>query len=267
MSDNASITANEFAARAILLGERLDLRSFEAASRLALAPLAVSVPGGGVAVMFRYGAVVFFNVPGSSQATFLRQLEGTVAQPYKTPETEQLTIRIDAEGREGIEGSIVILADASIQKLQLVADVLSKSLVLAAYESTLAQMFDRIEPFAADLESHRSPSKAVRELLNHLGGALLTEHRMVGRAELGDKPELIWEHPQLERLFVRLAEEFEIRDRDDALNRKLELITRTSQIAIDLINHRRSLRLEWYVVILIVFEILLSLYEKFSPWH
>jgi uncharacterized Rmd1/YagE family protein len=33
-----------------------------------------------------------------------------------------------------------------------------------------------------------------------------------------------------------------------------------------MLNHRRSLRVEWYIVLLIVFEIVLSLLEKAWPW-
>ena len=33
------------------------------------------------------------------------------------------------------------------------------------------------------------------------------------------------------------------------------------RVAIDLVQARRSLRVEWYIVILIVFEICLTLYE------
>ena len=40
---------------------------------------------------------------------------------------------------------------------------------------------------------------------------------MVGRAEIGDKPELLWEHPELERLYALLETEFEIRERLAAL--------------------------------------------------
>ena len=51
-----------FKARAVLLGERLDLRALGGANALATSPLAVAVQGGGVAVLFRYGVAVFFDV-------------------------------------------------------------------------------------------------------------------------------------------------------------------------------------------------------------
>ncbi len=50
-------------------------------------------------------------------------------------------------------------------------------------------------------------------------------------------------------------------DRFEAVESKLDLIGRTIQTAIDLIQSRRSLRVECYIVILIVFEIALTLYE------
>jgi uncharacterized Rmd1/YagE family protein len=85
---------------------------------------------------------------------------------------------------------------------------------------------------------------------------------MVGRVETGEKPELLWEHPELERLYVRLAEEYELRDRDRdrALDRKLDVISRTVETLLGLVQTRSSLRVEWYIVLLIVAELLLTTY-------
>ena len=102
-----------------------------------------------------------------------------------------------------------------------------------------------------------------RELLAHLGSALSIEQQMVGRVQIDDTPEVLWDRPDLERLFARLRDEFEILERFTALNRKLELVARTVETALGLIQARRSLRVEWYVVILIVFEIILTLCQMF----
>ncbi len=58
-----------------------------------------------------------------------------------------------------------------------------------------------------------------------------------------------------------MADELEIRDRNVVLERKLDLIARTAKILLDLLQDRRTLRVEWYVVALIVFEIVLSLFQ------
>ena len=68
------------------------------------------------------------------------------------------------------------------------------------------------------------------------------------------------EEGTLERLYVRLAEEYELRDRDRALDRKLDVISRTVETLLGLVQTRSSLRVEWYIVLLIVAELLLTTY-------
>ena len=65
-----------------------------------------------------------------------------------------------------------------------------------------------------------------------------------------------------ERLHQRLAGEYELPERHRALERKLDLIARTASTLLTLQYNRRSLRVEWYIVALIVVEILLTLGER-----
>jgi uncharacterized Rmd1/YagE family protein len=90
---------------------------------------------------------------------------------------------------------------------------------------------------------------------------LTTQQRMVGRVETGEKPELLWEHPELERLYMRLADEYELRERDRALDRKLDVISRTLETLLGLVQTRSSARVEWYILFLIVAELVLAIYS------
>ena len=101
-----------------------------------------------------------------------------------------------------------------------------------------------------------------RELLRHIGDTLSIQGKMVGRVEVQEKPELLWESPELEQLYLRLEDEYELQERHLALERKLELIARTAETLLELLQHKRSLRVEWYIVILILVEIMITLHEK-----
>ena len=252
-----------FKARAVLLGERLDLRALGGANALATSPLAVAVQGGGVAVLFRYGVAVFFDVAAMEEVSFLERLRPFVTRPYERPETEEVGIAVEPQAKDGVRPGSVVFEGCTIERLQLVADLLSKSVLLALYEARVSAEFYRVEPLAADLaEQGRIPGQE-RALLKNIGAMLLIESRMVGRAEISEKPELLWEQPGLESLFVRLQDEFEIRERHLALERKMNLLSHTAQSVQQLISARHSIRVEWYIVILIVFEIILTLYELF----
>jgi len=249
-----------FNARALLLGTRLDLRAWPESETLARIPLAVRVPGGGIAVLFRYGVAVLFGVPPGAERALRQRLAPLVENRYQNVEEETLAMRVEPDRPEGLAEGALVVQSGGVARLQLVADVLSKSALLGHYETRLGVEFDRIEPFAEQLErSGRNPGRT-RELLKRIGGLLRIEQRMVGRAEIGDKPELLWDHPDLERLYALLEAEFEVRERLAVMERKLDLAGRTVRTLVDLINARHSLRVEWYIVALIVFEILLTLY-------
>jgi uncharacterized Rmd1/YagE family protein len=83
------------------------------------------------------------------------------------------------------------------------------------------------------------------------------------RVEAEDKPDLLWDFPQLERLHARLADEYEIVERSRALGRKLTLINDSVTSLLQVVDTRRAMRLEWAIILLIAFEILLSLYDIF----
>jgi uncharacterized Rmd1/YagE family protein len=246
-------------ARALLLGARLDLRSWPEAETLHRAPLAIRLEGG-VAVLFRYGVAVLLGVsPGAENA--LRARLGRIDGPYANVESEELQIRIDPARPEGLQEGTLVVQSGTLERLLLVAEALAKSLVLAYYETRLAAAFDRIEALALELERTGGIRGNNRAHLKYIGAMLLIESRMVGRAEIGDRAELLWDHPELEGLNALLEDEFEIHERLGALDRKLELVARTEDTIVDLISTRHSLRVEWYIVSLIVLEILLTIYQ------
>ena len=246
---------------AMLLGERLDTRAFERNHPLGVAPLTVDVPGGGIAVLFRYGAVVLFGAPSAALDNFVASLKPLVTAALPVPERDdaRLLVRPEAEQPVDLAGNI-FLREKTTDRLQVVADILAKGLVLSHYETRIADIFDGIEPLAATLRETGRAGARSKELLRYIGDVLLMQQKMVGRVETGEKPELLWDHPELERLYMRLAEEYELRDRDRALDRKLDVISRTVETLLGLVQTRSSLRVEWYIVLLIVAELLLSTY-------
>ena len=245
-----------------LLGERLDTRTLEHDGALATAPLALPVEGGGVAVLFRYGAVILFDTAPEPAERFLARLDPLLTEKFATTEREDLHILVRADTEQLVDGAgNILLRDRTVERLQLVADVLAKNLVLSHYEARMAAIFDRIEPLAGNLRQKGRAGVPGKVLLQHIGEVLSMQQKMVGRVETGEKPELVWEHPELDRLYMRLAEEYELRDRGRAIDRKLDIVSRTVETLLSLEQTRSSLRVEWYIVALIVAELLIAAYS------
>jgi required for meiotic nuclear division protein 1 len=245
--------------RALNLGERLHLRGLYE-TPLEYSPLVQAAGEHGLSMLFRYGVAVLFNVTDAEQKNYLKTLKDRVDKPYRRHESEDTHVMVSSL-TEGVSAEGVNLSALTLPRLQVLATALARSVSLAYYEAAMAAAFDVVEPLARKLDQPRASSGALKELLRHIGNTLLVQQKIIGRVEIEDKPDILWDQPELERLYARLEDEYELHERLATLERKLELIARTAEITLDLVQSRRMLRVEWYIVGLIVFEVLLTLYE------
>lgn len=240
------------------------MRALEGPDAPARFPHTLRVGARGVAMVFRYGAVVLFEVSPEERADCFAALAALVTGALTPWEGESAEIVIEPGCEERVDATgAVRLHEASPDRLQIVAEALAKSAALAHHELRVAEVLDRIEPMARSLRLGGRSRIPVRRMLGEIGDALLTETRMVGRVEVAESPEIAWDRPDLDRLYARLREDYELRDRDRILTRKLELVSRTASFLLELLQSRRSLRVEWYIVILILVEIGIILYDMF----
>jgi uncharacterized Rmd1/YagE family protein len=249
-------------AKALLVGDRIDTSGLEHDRVLSTNPLAFTVGTSGVVIVFRYGVVVLIGLAAAEQdevlATIARRVKGEFA--IRDEETATIELSADTEDHISPRGAICIKAP-SLERILVISDVLAKSVVLAHDEREVATVFDVIEPFARQLAENGRVPAGRRTMLRHIGKALLVQHRVSGRVAVPEKPDVLWDRPDLERLYGRLEDEYELKERVGLLNRKLAVITETAQAFTDIIDTDRSLRLELIIVLLIVFEIVITFYQ------
>lgn len=249
---------------ALCLGQRLNTKVLEH-SRLSAAPYVIQRGvHGGMAVLFRYGVIVLFGLADDERTDLLEDLREHVTEPAKKIEDEDVEIRLIADKNDGVDPSYIHFKEWDLERIQLVAETLAKCVILSYYESRMADIFDRIEPIAQTLQKGRVSGRKARNILKHIGTTLSIQRKMVGHVEVEEKPELLWDRPDLERLFMRLEDEYELNERHKSLEKKLDLVYRTAETMMGLLDAKRTLHVEWYITLLIVFDILLTLGEKYG---
>lgn len=251
-------------ARALLLGDRIDTQGLERGDVLSTSPLAFRVADG-FAALFRYGVVVLVGLSPLEEDEAIRSLRPRIAGEFARHEEEPAIIEISADRDDQVPpGGPIHVKALSPERLQIIADVLAKSVALARDEREVTAVFQRIEPLARELaEEGRTPAGR-RSILKHIGNALLVQQRVSGSVAVEEKPDVLWDRPDLERLYARLEDEYELKERASALSRKLTVISETAKALTDLIDTQRSLRLELAIVMLIVFEIVITFYQMFT---
>ena len=253
----------ELAADALFLGSPLDIARLRKSEFVGEEPLVQRVAQGH-AVLFRWGVVVFIGVNLESQDAYIESLQEYLAVPspkHLRASSEQATLKISIEQRERAFDGTIWLQNLSVPRMQIVAHALAASALLTHYERETARSFDLVEPLAATLREHGSIRRGRKRLVQDIGSVLEIRLLAVGRAAVREKPDVLWDHPELERIYTRLDDEFDLQERADGLEAKLSLLNDTSSVALGLLQNDRSHVLEWSIVILIVLELFVGLIE------
>lgn len=246
-------------ARALLLGDRIDAAGLERADMVSSNPLAFRAGANGWVVLYRFGVAVTVGLSPLEEDDVLKQVKARLSGPHAHVDDETATLEIAPDGDDRIPpGGAIQLRDLAPARLLVVADALAKTVSLGRDEREVNAVFDVVEPFAARLFAQGRTPRDRRSMLKLIGQTLLVQHRVSGRVAVEEKPDVLWDRPDLERLHARLEDEYELKERAQTLKRKLDVIAETARALTDIIDADRSTRLEVVVVLLILAEILLT---------
>jgi uncharacterized Rmd1/YagE family protein len=268
MNETAPRSAIRLTARALLVGDRIDTAGLERPDMIAASPLAFRAGANGLVALFRFGVAVMVGLSPLEEEDLLAKLKLRATGPSARGDDETATVEIATElDDRAPPGGPIQMKDLSQERFLVLADALAKTVALGRDERQVNAVFDVIEPFAAKLaHSGRTPFRRAA-MLKLIGQALLVQHRVSGRVAVEEKPDVLWDRPDLERLYARLEDEYELKERAAALKRKLDVIVETAHALTDIIDADRATRLEATILILIVVEVGLALYQIFAVGH
>ena len=226
---------------AVFLAERLELSPLKSETRIANGPPLFALESGGHVVVFRHGAAVFFDVDHKVQRDLERSCKKARASGCRRPSENARSLQFDKIGPPGaIDGEITTPADDA-EAMQVIAEALSRTVALAHRETEVAQALEALEPEVEELRRRGRASRSVRRLTRLIGRVARAQTRLASRVEVSEKPDAIWDRPELERLYDRIADDYELLDRARILDRKAMLLSQTAGTLVELAAHRAEL--------------------------
>jgi uncharacterized Rmd1/YagE family protein len=262
MADNPQIFSGRKRLRALLLSDRIETSNLDHDGVVSTLPLTYRFGKEGFVTLFRYGVAVTVGLTPQEEDEVVRDLRPRLIRPVVPSEEETVLLEIGPDKENQVlPGGPITLKSVTPEHLVVIADALSKSVVLARDEREVAAVFELVEPFARQLAENGRAAAGRRAILKLIGSTLLVRHRVSGRFAVADKPDVLWDRFDLERLYARLEDEYELKERADALSRKLAVIAETAEVLADIIDTKRSLRLEIIIVILIAVELIFAGYQ------
>jgi uncharacterized Rmd1/YagE family protein len=216
-----------------------------------------------LAVLFDFGALVTIGLPKNERERLIRAIGTRLAPEPHPPLTEDFLLEVRPGGKLEVQFDRVVLPEATLPALKVISLLLAQSVAMDYYEEDVQEIQTRSEAITRSLQIEGRLPGRVGDLVKFIGTCIATKNGVIATLALFDKPDAAWEVQTLDRLYNSLRLELELDDRFRALEAKLRMIQENLVLLVDLSQHRSTWRLEVTVVLLILFEVLLTLWQMF----
>lgn len=175
--------------------------------------------------------------------------------------TQDYPIRIDPDLGTlfNVTNEAIIIREPSTLNLNVIALAISQSVGLERYEIRLDTLFSQSRRIVESIHTFSISRRS--HLMQFAKRLALTRHDMVSNLLLLDKPNILWDNEEAEALYTRLAFVLELYDRHEIALSKLSQIKEDVLLVMDIINHKKSEFLEWIIIILILVEIVMGVFQ------
>lgn len=228
-------------------------------SRAGTHELRIAFDPAGEAFLFPFGAVVFRDTPRERREAELVRLRR--ALPSLTAEVvrEDFTVREEEGSPISMVAGGLTLDRLTPGRAGIVALTVAQSAAMEYYERIVDALFGRLRVLVAGMEKRGTVPMRTSPLHRFSAEAIETRSEVLSILHLLDKPDEVWDDPAMDRIYADLRAEFDLLDRYEALESKLRAVQEGLELVLDVARDRRLFLLESAIVILIVFEIVLSL--------
>jgi uncharacterized Rmd1/YagE family protein len=213
--------------------------------------------------LYYFGCAVFLNCSGDVIARFLdgiKQHVDVVKIPPQLAYREEYQLEIDPAREAAITNDYAVMQNYNQAFIDIICFVIAKSVALERIEERVDAVFDEVEVLIANLGKGtlELPDRVMARLASSILGFKFTS---IAHIMVLDKPDITWDDPESDRLYLTMARLFELNQRYQEIKHKSETLLDMTDVFSSISHARRSARLEWIIIILIAIEIALYILE------
>lgn len=217
--------------------------------------------------LFHFGSMVFVNLTFHEMQDIIGYLKTIDKNPLDADPfnyTEDFKLEIDtslnSEGEDRLIFEInynsITLNKLNSYIIDIISTVIAKSVALEKIEHDIDTILDEIENVIVFLDKGRL-DLSDKQLAKLSGKVLRFKYNTISYLMLFEKPDIAWKNEGAEDIFQQLSTLFELKERYENIRNKSEILLDITEVFTSLTHAKRGTKLEWAVIILIGFEIIL----------
>ena len=208
---------------------------------------------------YDFGAVVFVGGDAAMQKQVIDELRRRFPDEAYPPSMEAFVIQTGAALE--VRFDRVVVPQVTLDVVDIVALILAQSAAMDFYARDVEEIEAETDRIAVTLRRTGQVPGKLRNLVQFIGLCIATRNDVISTLALFDKPDATWESETLDKLWNDLHRMLELDDRYRALEAKLAMFQDNLVVLVDLTRQRHTVFLEVTVVVLILFEVLVGIYQ------
>jgi len=204
---------------------------------------------------FPYGALVCWGFSLKKGLEFLEEAKEFTHQACDL-ETDEFTYTY-GDTLKIFDDEITLPNPDILTKLAL-SHGIAQSVKLATFEILTQKTMHHTRRIPDDLAQHGKISLSRKEIRRKMGQLFIDRNSINLHTNVLDLPDFFWDHSDLEPLYKAIANYLDIKNRNEVLNQRLDVIRELFEMLGNELNHQHSNRLEWTIIWLIVIEVIIS---------
>ncbi|NMD71077.1 RMD1 family protein [Bacillus sp. DNRA2] len=220
--------------------------------------------------VFSFGSVVFINYSSLDEIkqflSFLHHFEKDINLGDFDRYTDDYCLHVREDEELVLNDEFVVVPEYENFQPELISTVLAKSVALEKTEEQLGTILDKLENMVDRLEKGKLRI-GNKELARTTAKIVRHEYNTLSYIMILDKPDITWTSSTAGEFYDSMFDFFELNDRYNILKSKTEILYNIMDGFSNISHSIRGLFVEWIIVLLIVFEIVLTLLELAGVIH
>ncbi len=263
-----------FRIKAIHIAEKLKLKDLrekftQPATEFSNYEMIVRYSSDSCLFVYNYGSVVFFNVPEELQEKELCSIQEYLVPSEQVRATDVFLLEVQdpslplAQSGNKVYFDRVVVARFSPEIVKIVCMLLAESTALEYYENLIENLLVKTNAYSKTLRRQGRMLESTKELIKFIGLCMDTKQEIISNLYIVDSPDETWESVELDKMHQELKMMMEIDTRYRGLEYKIKIIQESVDVIVDLSKSKRDTLLELIIILLITFEIIISIVK----WH
>ena len=218
--------------------------------------------------VFKYGSVVFFNIPESQHNDHLHAIRSTasssaISESLQHTEQYKMYVNDNLEKASVLKKSDhLVIRKLDSTNLQIVGAIMAQTVALDYYAVAVERMIDTFMRMNVQVEETGNFKQLdSNKLFKLIASNNTVVTNVISKMGIFEGSDAAWEDSDVWNTWEGLRKDFEIDHRYKDLSLKLEIVKDNTRFFLEMVHNNKSMRVEWIIIYFIGVEIIIGVAE------